>query len=178
MKGGEKNMIKKILIGLGILFVVIVIISMASGGSSTEPIKVGENSNTSQEQQKEYKVADIVKLGDREFVVNSVRRSGAFNYNTPDAGKEYVIVNVTIRNLGKDEVSYNPFDFKVQDANGAQENSTFATLDDSLSSGTLAPNGKVTGSMPFEVPTGTNAKLIFQPSFWSDQRVVVDLGNE
>lgn len=173
-------MIKKILIGLGILFVVIVIISMASGGSNTEPTKVGENNNNSQkqEQQKEYKVADVVKLGDREFVVNSVRRSGAFNYNTPDAGKEYVIVNVTIRNLGKDEVSYNPFDFKVQDANGAQESSTFATLDDSLSSGTLAPNGKITGSMPFEVPQGTNAKLIFQPSFWSEQRVVVDLGNE
>lgn len=173
-------MIKKILIGLGILFVVIVIISMASGGSNSEPTKVGENSNTSktQEQQKEYKVADVVKLGEREFVVNSVRRSGAFNYNTPDAGKEYVIVNVTIRNLGTDEVSYNPFDFKVQDANGAQESSTFASLDDSLSSGTLAPNGKITGSMPFEVPTGTNAKLIFQPSFWNSQRVVVDLGSE
>ncbi len=176
-------MIKKILIGLGVLFVVIVIIGMASSGSSStsEPTKVGENNSDAsqaQEQQKEYKVADVVKLGEREFVVNSVRRSGAFNYNTPDAGKEYVIVNVTIRNLGKDEVSYNPFDFKVQDANGAQESSTFATLDDSLSSGTLAPNGKITGSMPFEVPTGTNAKLIFQPSFWSEQRIVVDLGDK
>jgi len=171
---------KKILIGLGILFVVIIIIGMASGGSNSEPKKVGENSNNAktQEQQKEYKVADVVKLGDREFVVNSVKRSGAFGYNTPKTGKEYVIVNVTIRNLGTDEVSYNPFDFKVQDANGAQESSTFASLDDSLSSGTLAPNGKITGSMPFEVPQGTNAKLIFQPSFWSEQRVVVDLGNE
>lgn len=173
-------MIKKILIGLGILFVVIILIGMASGGSSSEPKKVGENSKNSkaEEQQKEYKVSDVVKLGDREFVVNSVKRSGAFGYNTPKAGKEYVIVNVTIRNLGTDEVSYNPFDFKVQDANGAQESSTFASLDDSLSSGTLAPNGKITGSMPFEVPQGTNAKLIFQPSFWSEQRVVVDLGNE
>lgn len=174
-------MIKKILIGIGVLFVVIVIIGMASGGSSTEPTKVGENksgNSQSQEQQKEYKVGDVVKLGEREFVVNSVRRSGPFNYNTPDAGKEYVIVNVTIRNLGKDEVSYNPYDFKMQDANGAQESTTFATLDDSLNSGTLAPNGKVSGSMPFEVLQDTNAKLIFQPTFWSEYRVVVDLGNE
>lgn len=174
-------MIKKILIGIGVLFVVIIIIGMASGGSKTEPTKVGENNSNSsqaQEQQKEYKVADVVKLGEREFVVNSVRRSGAFNYNTPDAGKEYVIVNVTIRNLGKDEVSYNPYDFKMQDTNGAQESTAFATLDDSLNSGTLAPNGKVTGSMPFEVPEGTNAKLIFQPSFWDSQRVVVDLGDK
>lgn len=171
-------MVKKILIGIGVLFVVIVIIGMASDGSSTEPTKVGENNSENsqaQEQQKEYKVADVVKLGEREFVVNSVRRSGPFNYNTPDAGKEYVIVNVTIRNLGKDEVSYNPYDFKMQDANGAQESSAFATLDDSLNSGTLAPNGRVTGSMPFEIPTGTDAKLIFQPSFWSDYRIVVAL---
>lgn len=171
-------MVKKILIGIGVLFVVIVIIGMASGGSSTEPTKVGENNSENsqaQEQQKEYKVADVVKLGEREFVVNSVRRSGPFNYNTPDAGKEYVIVNVTIKNLGKDEVSYNPYDFKMQDANGAQESTAFATLDDSLNSGTLAPNGKVTGSIPFEIPIGTNAKLIFQPSFWSDYRIVVAL---
>ncbi len=173
-------MFKKILIGLGILFVVIIIIGMVSGGSNSDPKKVGENSIDAkvQEQQKEYKVSDVVKLGDREFVVNSVRRANTLGYSTPKSGKEYVVVNVTIRNLGTDEVSYNPFDFKVQDANGAQESSTFASLDDSLSSGTLAPNGKVTGSMPFEVPQGTNAKLIFQPSFWSEQRVVVDLGNE
>lgn len=171
-------MIKKILIGIGVLFVVIIILGMASGSSKSEPTKVGQNNDnisTVQEQQKEYKVADVVKLGDREFVVNSVRRANALGYSTPKAGKEFVVVNVTIRNLGTDEVSYNPFDFKMQDANGAQESSAFASLDDSLSSGTLAPNGKVTGSMPFEVPEGTDAKLIFQPSFWSDSRIVVAL---
>ncbi len=169
-------MIKKILIGVGILFVVMIIIG-ASGSSNSEPTKTGENNgnNTKAEEQKEYKVADVVKLGEREFIVNSVSRASALGYSTPKAGKEFIVVNVTIRNLGTDEVSYNPFDFKVQDANGAQESSTFASLDDSLSSGTLAPNGKVTGSMPFEVPTGTDAKLIFQPSFWSDSRIVVAL---
>jgi hypothetical protein len=137
------------------------------------------NSDASNKQQDATpKVGDVTKLGDREFIVNSVRRSGAFNYNTPKSGKEYVIVNVTIKNQGKDEVSYNPYDFKVQDANGAQENQAFAVLDDSLSSGTLALGGKVTGSIPFEVPIGDQAKLIFQPSFWSNQRVVVDLGNK
>jgi hypothetical protein len=123
------------------------------------------------------KVGDVTELGDREFIVNSVRRSRGFGYNTPKSGKEYVIVNVSIRNLGTGEVSYNPYDFKVQDANGAQEGITYASLDDSLNSGTLAPGGKVTGSMPFEVPVGDNAKLIYQSSFWSNQRVVVDLGN-
>lgn len=175
-------MMKKILIGIGILFAVILIMGMASGGSDTQSNTntEAEINDTQEQSQKDAtpKVGDVTKLGDREFIVNSVRRSGAFNYNTPDAGKEYVIVNVTIRNLGTDEVSYNPFDFKMQDANGAQESSTFATLEDQLSSGTLAAGGRVTGSLPFEVPVGDKATLIFQPSFWDSQRVVVDLGSE
>jgi hypothetical protein len=158
--------------------------NMQSSSKSTEQqgntnTATSMNSDASNKQQDATpKVGDVTKLGDREFIVNSVRRSGAFNYNTPKSGKEYVIVNVTIKNQGKDEVSYNPYDFKVQDANGAQENQAFAVLDDSLSSGTLALGGKVTGSIPFEVPIGDQAKLIFQPSFWSNQRVVVDLGNK
>jgi hypothetical protein len=158
-----------------------------SGGSNSSNVSTGApdsttqaNSGTQGGEQKDAtpKVGDIAKLGEREFIVNSVRRSGAFGYNTPTAGKEYVIVNVTIRNLGADEITYNPFDFKVQDANGAQESYTITSIDDQLKSGTLAGGGKVTGSIPFEVATGDNATLIFQPSFWSSQRVVVDLGDK
>jgi hypothetical protein len=179
---------KKILLIVGGIVLVLIIIGVAASGGSnknsnqTTTTTTTDNTTPTQsnDQPKDVtpKVGDVTKLGDREFTVNTVRRSKAFGYNTPKAGKEYVIVNVTIRNLGKDEVSYNPFDFKIQDANGAQESSTFASLDDSLSSGTLAPDGKVTGSIPFEVPVGDIAKLIFQPSFWSSQRVVVDLGNK
>lgn len=177
----------KIITGILTVVIVLIVLGAFAGGSGnnttntagTSSENSASNSPTVAEQKDlTPKVGDVTKLGDREFIVNSVKRSGAFGYNTPKSGKEYVIVNVTIRNLGKDEISYNPFDFKVQDANGAQESETFASLDDSLNSGTLAPGGKVTGSMPFEVPIGDKALLIFQPSFWSSQRVVVDLGSE
>ena len=171
-------MIKKILIGLGVVFVILVIIGMASGGSKSEPSKVSEsNGNAQAEQQQEYKVGDLVKLGDRQFTVNSVKRQKNISYSTAKTGKEYAIVNVTIQNQGKDEVSFNTFDFKIQDMNGAQTSADASSysLEDSLNSGTLAPNGKITGSLAFEVPESTDAKLIFQPSFWSDSRVVVAL---
>ena len=175
-----------ILTVVGVLVILIIVVSASSGNkttnnttnTSTPVVNTDTNTSTPTSADLTPKVGDVTKLGDREFVVNSVRRSSGFNYNTPDKGKEFVIVNVTIRNLGSDEISYNPFDFKVQDANGAQESETFATLDDDLRSGTLAPGGKVTGSMPFEVPTGDQATLIFQPSFWSSQRIVVDLGTK
>lgn len=172
-------MIKKILIGIGIIFVVLIVIGMASGGSKSTPTKVSENStnNTQAEQPKEYKTGDVVKLGERQFTVNSVKRQKSIGYSTAKTGKEYAIVNVTIQNQGKDEVSFNTFDFKIQDVNGAQTSADASSysLEDSLNSGTLAPNGKITGSLAFEIPEGTNAKLIFQPSFWSNDRVVVAL---
>ena len=173
-------MIKKILIGIGVIFVVLIIIGMASGGSKSEPTKVSDNntSNTQvKEQPKEYKTGDVVKLGDRQFTVNSVKRQKSIGYSTAKSGKEYAVVNVTIQNKGKDEVSFNTFDFKIQDVNGAQTSADASSysLEDSLNSGTLAPNGKITGSLAFEVPEGTDAKLLFQPSFWSNDRIVVAL---
>src|SRR5688500_13745797 len=107
-------MIKKILIGIGIIFAVLIVIGMASGGSNSSPTKVSENStnNTQTEQPKEYKTGDVVKLGERQFTVNSVKRQKNIGYSTAKTGKEYAIVNVTIQNQGKDEVSFNTFDFK------------------------------------------------------------------
>ena len=111
----------KIISGILIFFLVIIIVG-AVGSSSTgtpntnvETESAGQTTVTNQPKEDATpRVGDVTKLGDRVFIVNSVRRSGAFDYNTPKAGKEFVIVNVTIRNLGKNEVSYNPFDFKVK----------------------------------------------------------------
>ena len=174
-------MIKKIFMGLGILFVVIMVIGALSGGS--KPTKTGDNNQNTQTvsnqdaQQTEFKVGNVVKLGERELVVNSSRRTTSLGqFQQAKSGKEFVVVNITIRNNGKDEVSYNPFDFKLQDSNGAQESQTFGVLDDALNSGTLASGGKVTGSIPFEAPKGDKGlKLLFQPSFWSKDRIEVTL---
>ena len=178
-------MIKKILMGLGIFFVVVVIIGMASGPSkktSNEPVKVestSQGSEQTQETQKqtEFKVGDVVKMGEREFIVNSAKRMSQIGqYQSAKAGKEYIVVNVTIKNGGTSEISYNPFDFKVQNSNGAQEDQSFAVSDDPLRSGTLIGGGNVTGSIPFEVTQGdANLKLIFQPSVWSKEKIVVAL---
>src|SRR5688572_6808362 len=111
----------KINSGVIIFFIVVGVVSAASSGKNgkNESENKFESKTSSSDQKKQGdvtpKVGDITKLGEREFTVNSVRRSGAFDYNTPKSGKEFVIVNVTIRNLGDNEVSYNPFDFKVQD---------------------------------------------------------------
>lgn len=170
--------------GLGGLFLLLVVIGLLFDGSSTEPMRVNdsESSVADIDQQTtgnsaEFSVGEVVRLGDREFTVNSSRRTKTIGYSTAKSEQEYVVVNVTIQNRGSDEVTFNTFDFKMQDASGVQKSADASTysLDDSLESGTLAPNGTLTGSMVFEVPAGDSVKLIFQPGFWTNERVVVAL---
>ena len=72
-----------------------------------------------------------------------------------DEGTEYLNVTVTIINGSKSKISYDD-DFQIQDANG-QINDSVVTMidpDQTLRSGDLAPNGKVTGTLTFLTAKG------------------------
>ena len=67
-------------------------------------------------------------------------------------GSPITAVTVTYTNGGSEEASFNVYDWKAQDTQGAQRSQTFYSGDDvvSLGSGTLAPGGTVTGAVCFE----------------------------
>lgn len=146
------------------------------------PTKVGvegkpEEVKEEAKELEEFKVGDVVKIGDRELTVNNIERNWVEKDKyamSPESGKEFIIVSVEIANKGKSTVSFNPYDFKVEDSNGVRKNTAYVgTVSDELHSGELAPGGKVTGNMPFEVPKDDKGlKLIFQPSFWGKEVVV------
>ncbi len=87
--------------------------------------------------------------------VDSVE-TGLANYD----GSVVVGVHVTYTNNGDDTANYNPYDWKGEDAQGAQEYTTFYSEGaDELSSGTLAAGGSVSGNVYFE--DGTVKALYF-----------------
>ena len=67
-------------------------------------------------------------------------------------GSPITAVTVTYTNGGSQEASFNVYDWKAQDTQGAQRSQTFYSGDDvvSLGSGTLAPGGTVTGAVCFD----------------------------
>ncbi len=173
-------------LGIGVaIFAVLLVLSAGGFGITTPkssekgPEKVGGGSATevpAEPKQTEFNVGEEIKLGDNILKVNSVERRAQIGYSTPDSGKEFVLVNVTIRNAGQSDISYNPYDFRIQDSNGNQTDHAWASLDDRLSSGSLASGGHVTGTVPFETPRGDQGlKLLFEPSFWSEERIVINL---
>jgi hypothetical protein len=140
---------------------------------SISPTEVAEKQNG------EFAVGDTVIMRDWEVKVNKVSKEKSISYSTAKTNKEYVLVNITLKNNGEGEAKgTGALDFKVQDSNGVQDDKTFITLDDEMQGYVdLAPGGVLTGTIPFEVPENDNGlKLIFQPNFWLDnQRVVINL---
>lgn len=126
----------------------------------------------------EYNQGEVARLGDGAITVTKVTRSQGNEWDKPKSGKEYVIVTVTIENRGKDKLSYNPFDFKLQNSQGQQESMTFTTIDQdtALSSGELIAGGKVSGTIAFETTKGDKKlALIYNDNVWSSKELKINL---
>ena len=82
--------------------------------------------------------------------------------STPAPGKIYMVSDITIENHGYDEVETNPYRFKVSIDHVEYDHSsaTYFYLEDigkaALDSVTLRDGGKISGSLIYEVPKGTN----------------------
>lgn len=126
----------------------------------------------------EYNQGDAAKLGDGVIKVTKVEKSQGNDWNKPKSGKEFVIITVSIENKGSGKLSYNPYDFKLQNSQGQQESITFTTInsDTSLSSGELVAGGKVSGTIAFETTKGDKGlSLIYSDSIWSSKELKIKL---
>ena len=86
------------------------------------------------------------------------------------SGKPTVKLTVRYENTGKEAMSFNEWDWKLEDANGSRKADT-AILDSSpktLGSGELAPGGKTEGDMYFSQESETT-KVIFQLNMFSGE---------
>lgn len=137
-----------------------------------EPVDEDEKESKS-----EFGINEKIEFEGRMLEVTNVERSSGDDFDKPKDGHEYVIVTVNIENSSDKEVSYNPFDFKMQNSNGQIESKAFTIIDNdtALSSGDLASGGNVSGTITFEQPIDDELQLIFEPSFWSSKRVTIDL---
>lgn len=183
------------------LIAVIVVIALAGGGEEEETATnvdeaartsasaeiedtAGESSDSAKEEEQappvkeEFAVGEKVQLGGNVLTVTEAERSAGGEFDKPKDGHEYVVVTVVIENAGDENISYNPFDFKMSNSQGQILDQAFTTIDTNtaLQSGELAPGGKVTGTIAFEQPAGDpSLQLQYTPSFWSDKTIKVNL---
>ncbi len=175
----------KILTGFGVFIVLIVIVSALSGGNKDETATNtggnGANAEAPKETEKtEFAVGETATFDDKSITITKVER----NYDTgnqfaqPESGKEFVLVSVEVANNSKNAMDYNTYEFKLQDSNGVQLSESFTALSEGkLNSGSLAPAGKVSGKLAYEVPKDdAGLKLLYQSfSFFSNKTITFNL---
>lgn len=152
-----------------IAIVVVAIISVVfGGGSSDEPSSSGESKTTTtkkedkKETKKEFSQGEIVNFKGVEYSVTDVKKTTGEDYDNAKDGYEYVIVTVKIENKSDKKISYNPYDWKMENSKGQEEDNAFTIVDSdtSLNSGDLNPGGVVEGTIAYEEPQGdTGLKL-------------------
>lgn len=171
----------KILTGIGVLVLIAIVGSAASGGNKNVPAGGGTSTQTvTKEEKTDFKVGETATFDDKSITVTNIQR----NYDTgnqfaqPESGKEFVIVTVDIANNGNSTLDYNTYEFKMQDSNGVQQNEAITALSQGkLNSGSLAKGGKVSGKLAYEVPAGdAGLKLLYQNfSFFDNKAITFNL---
>lgn len=107
-------------------------------------------------------VGDSVTLDNGLVVSVDSVQTGLANFD----GSEVTGVTVTYTNNGDANASFNSYDWKAEDASGAQRDTTIYTEgDDDLSYGELSPGGTVTGSVYFD---GSISKVHYYSNVLSD----------
>ncbi|MHA7611749.1 DUF4352 domain-containing protein [Weissella viridescens] len=168
--------------------VVLFFIVGALGSSDDEPKKTSESSTSSTSKKsdasdidgKTYKVGDTVEYKGVEFKVNSFQ----FKADDPDAsmlkdGNQFAVANITITNKSDETISYNPYDFKLDNAGNLTDlDEIDIDNDNTLDSGDLKPGATVTGDLIGQGKPEDQLKLNYNGNmFTTDESFSVNLNN-
>ncbi|MFZ3580000.1 DUF4352 domain-containing protein [Virgibacillus sp. DJP39] len=155
----------------------------ASTESSSADKETADKKKEEKVTDKVFAVGDSIKKEGKVLTVTGVERSQGTEYDTPDKGKEYMVVTVDIKNKGDKNISYNPFNYSMQNAQGQITDQAFSMIDEEthLDSGELIPGGNVSGTMVFQVPADSTNKdliLLMKDNMFSDKSVKVNLASK
>lgn len=138
--------------------------SSSDDASASDSSAAGSEAS-SESQEVDYtnlSMGDSIELTDGTIVAVTSVQTGLVNYDDSPLSQ----VTVTYQNNGDKEVSFNPYDWKAQDAQGALYSQTFyMDGENELSSGDLAPGGSVSGNIYFD---GDVTKISYCSNMFND----------
>ncbi len=175
-----------IAIGIGALFLLIIIANSANGSSTTNGKLVSGGSTTSGSSAKpgttvtntHFAIGNQVLAGKWQVVVNSVQADQGTQYSPPKAGYVYMVVDITLKNVATTEQDLSSLlQFTLRDGTGQKYNDAYGAA-----SATASPGGKVEagalirGQLTYEVPQSVHQfTLAFEPDPFGQGQVIWDL---
>ncbi|HEY0069546.1 MAG TPA: DUF4352 domain-containing protein [Chloroflexia bacterium] len=115
-------------------------------------------------------VGDTGESDDLRITLNSVRRTTS-GLLSPDAGKEYLIVNLTAENpTDGEKIVSSLLNFSIANPDGDEISQSFTAGVETSFDGTIAAGDQLTGEIAYEVKEGaTGLELVFDPILGGDQ---------
>jgi hypothetical protein len=175
----------KVLTGIIVIVVLFVLVGVAGGGDTANNSSGGSSSGDSKEYRfaeradKQDKDVEVVAgepatVGGVKLTVSKVEYKPTISeYETPTAGKTYVVADVVLENTSDETRPYNTFDFRIQTAGGQVLDGAFASVPTPLNSGDMVAGGKAQGQVVFEVPVEDGHQyIIWKPGFDSARAII------
>ena len=134
---------------------------------STQPASVTET----------FKIGDVVKAGEAQFTVNSVREDNGNEFMKPKDGNVYYVVDVTVENKGSESLAVSSLMmFKLVDSEGYSQDITVGPETKGSVDGEVSPGRKLRGELAFEISKEAKGlELEIDPSLWGTGKVIVEL---
>lgn len=113
-----------------------------------------------------YKIGEKAKDENIVITVNSKRETEIIKDRKAKENWTYLILNITIENIGSMNLSYSPYLFAVQDGNGYlfEHHYTTTYLKNAFESGDLQPGQEYQGEISFEISKSSeNLEMWYSP---------------
>jgi len=123
---------------------------------------------------KVFKMGEQIKLGNNVMTVNNCEMILA-DKDIENPEDKFFAIDVTIENQGEKAIQYNLRDFILRDQHSYIYESTISKKKPDLGFGVLPTLSKKRGWITFEIPWESYVELIYQPSWWNGEQIVVKL---
>ncbi|MDN6899652.1 DUF4352 domain-containing protein [Oenococcus sicerae] len=143
---------------------------VANSSKKTASESNTSSASSSSSENKIFNVGETIDVSDGlELKVTGVDYNSGSSMSTPDSGKTYVVVHVTLTNIGKDSLDYNPYYFKLSDNGNNTDLDEMSIMDDNgndeisdvLNSGSLDQGASGTGSLVGQAVQTDKLQLVY-----------------
>jgi hypothetical protein len=113
---------------------------------------------------KDFKKGETARFADFEVTVNKVTKGyePENSFLGPSDGKEFIVVNLTVKNVADESAYVSSYDFDVN-SDGLAVSSSFVNVEPEFENGTLSVGASVTGNIVYEVSkSASNLKLQYE----------------
>ncbi len=162
----------------------LLLITMAACGTSAsvqpqDSSATGKTENTSStvSSEKIYQMGESAQLFDIKLTIDDVQKTNDFDSEVLRDGMGFVLVKVTLENVGSEGKPYNYASFKLLSSDSKPDlNVTTLNNQSELHEGELAPGEKTSGIIPFEHPKNDPTMMLqFTPNIMSEQKIAFQL---